>query len=161
MWQLLILNIFLIIFELLCFSINHLCSNVNWSVFGTIDWYLQEQCLSQHVSQVLRGSVLFSVLSVAKLIFCSLIIFWAAHIPTFANLPASSFWGILQCAGECVTLKEKTFQWIADIYYFFYFDLMCFLWGKRCGINSSNTIPKYLNCVCTNFGLSWEYMLEY
>ena len=41
---------------------------------------------------------------------CSLIFFWAAYAPTFANLSASSFWVIPQCAGEYVTLKEKHFN---------------------------------------------------
>ena len=84
LWLLFSLNIFLIIFELLCFSRNlHL--SVNWSIFGTADWHLQETSLFQQVSQILRGSVLFLALAVAKLISCPLFIFRAACAPTFAN----------------------------------------------------------------------------
>ena len=62
------------------------------------------------VSQILSESVLFLALAVAKLISCSLIIFRAARAPAFANLSASSFLVISQCAGEYVTLKEKHFS---------------------------------------------------
>ena len=115
LWPFFSLNIFLISFELVCFIRNLLCLSVNWSIFGTIDWYLQEPSLSQQVSQILRESVLFLVLAVAKLISCSLITFRAACTPTFASLPASSFWVIQQCAGEYVP-KRKIFQSIADLY---------------------------------------------
>ena len=106
-WPFFSLNISLIIFELVCFSRNLLCLSVNWSIFGTIDWCLQETCLSQQAFQILRKSVLFLALAVAKFISYSLIIFWAACVPTFANLSASSFWVIPQCTREYVTLKEK------------------------------------------------------
>ena len=52
-WPLFSLNIFLVIFDLVCFSRNLLCLSVNWSIFETIDWYLQETSLSQQVSQML------------------------------------------------------------------------------------------------------------
>ena len=39
-----------------------------------------------------------------------MIIFQAAGTSTFANLSASSFWVMPQCAGEHVTLKEKHFS---------------------------------------------------
>ena len=72
LWLLFSLNIFLIIFELLCFSRNLLHLSVNWSIFGTADWYLQETSLFQWVSQILRESVLFLALAIAKrLLLCS------------------------------------------------------------------------------------------
>ena len=110
LWLLFSLNIFLIIFELVCFSWNILCLSVDWSIFGTIDLYLQETSPSQRVSQILRESALLLALAVAKLTSYPLIIFWAACTPTFTNLSASSFWVIPQCAGEYVTLKEKHFK---------------------------------------------------
>ena len=62
-------NVFLIIFELVNCELVNL--HVNWSIFGTNDWYLQETSLSQQISQILRESVLFLALGVAKLISCT------------------------------------------------------------------------------------------
>ena len=83
---------------------------VNWSIFGTFDWYLQEPCLFQWVSKIFRESDLFLALAVADPISYFLIVFREACGPTFVHLSASSFWIIQQCAGEYVTLKEKVFS---------------------------------------------------
>lgn len=91
LWPLSSLNFFPIIFELVSFSRNLFRLNENWLIFGTIDWYLQEPCLSHWVSQTLRKIVLFLALAVANFIFFPLMIFWTACAPTFANLSAYSF----------------------------------------------------------------------
>ena len=78
LWPLFSLNFFLISFELVCFNRNLLCLSVNWSILGTIVWYLQETSLPPQVFQILRE--FFLALAVAKLISCSLIIFWKVEL---------------------------------------------------------------------------------
>ena len=74
-WPLSNLNIFLNVFELVCFSRSLLWLSVNGSIFGTTDRYLQKTGLPQRVSQILWERALFLLLAVAKLISCFLNIF--------------------------------------------------------------------------------------
>ena len=122
LWPLFSLNIFLVILEFVCFSRNLLCLSVNWSIFGTIDWYLQETSLSQQVSQMLIKAQCF----------------WPKLLLSLFPAPWSFFGQLVllflliclclyQCAGEYVTFKEKHFSEL----------LMCII---------SSILPWFISC---------------